>query len=68
MQILMKAVPAMVAGCTIVVKTAPETPLSSYRVAEAIEAAGIPPGVVNILPGDRQTGVALTRHPGVDRV
>ena len=58
----------MVAGCTIVVKTAPETPLSSYRIAEAVEAAGIPPGVVNILPGDRQTGVALTRHPGVDRV
>ena len=68
MQILMKAVPAMLAGCSIVVKTAPETPLSSYRIAEAIAAAGIPPGVVNILPGDRQTGVALTQHRGVDRV
>jgi aldehyde dehydrogenase (NAD+) len=68
MQILMKAVPAMLAGCSIVVKTAPETPLSSYWIAEAIEAAGIPPGVVNILPGDRATGVALTRHRGVDRV
>ena len=68
MQILMKAVPAMLAGCSIVVKTAPETPLSSYRVAEAFEAAGIPPGVVSILPGDRQTGVALTQHRGVDRV
>jgi aldehyde dehydrogenase (NAD+) len=68
MQILMKAVPAMVAGCSIVVKTAPETPLSSYRIAEAVAAAGIPPGVVSILPGDRQTGVALTQHRGVDRV
>ena len=68
MQILMKLVPAMLAGCTIVIKTAPETPLSSFRIAEAVEAAGIPPGVVNILPGDRATGVALTMHPGVDRV
>jgi acyl-CoA reductase-like NAD-dependent aldehyde dehydrogenase len=68
MQILMKAVPALLAGCSVVVKTAPETPLSSYRIAEAMAAAGIPPGVVSILPGDRQTGVALTRHPGVDRV
>jgi aldehyde dehydrogenase (NAD+) len=68
MQILMKAVPAMLAGCSVVVKTAPETPLSSYRVAEAFEAAGIPPGVVSILPGDRETGVALTQHRGVDRV
>jgi aldehyde dehydrogenase (NAD+) len=60
---------AGVAGrCSVVVKTAPETPLSSYRVAEAFAAAGIPPGVLSILPGDRQTGVALTRHPGVDRV
>ena len=60
--------PALLAGCAVVVKTAPETPLSSYRIAEAFAAAGIPPGVLSILPGDRQTGVALTRHPGVDRV
>jgi aldehyde dehydrogenase (NAD+) len=68
MQILMKMVPALLAGCAIVIKTAPETPLSSFRIADAVEAAGIPVGVVNVLPGDRETGVALTRHPGVDRV
>ncbi len=68
MQILMKVVPALLAGCTIVIKTAPETPLSSYRVAEAVEASGLPQGVVSILPGDRETGVALARHRGVDRV
>lgn len=68
MQILMKMVPAVLAGCSIVVKTAPETPLSSFRIAEAVEAAGLPPGVVNILTGDRDTGAALTVHPGVDRV
>jgi aldehyde dehydrogenase (NAD+) len=68
MQILMKMAPALLAGCTIVIKTAPETPLSSFLIAEAVEAAGVPAGVVNVLPGDRATGVALTVHPGVDRV
>src|SRR6185437_3016145 len=65
---LAKLVPALIAGCTVLVKTAPETPLSSYRVADALVAAGIPDGVVSILPGDRDTGAALVRHPGVDRV
>jgi aldehyde dehydrogenase (NAD+) len=68
MQILMKLAPALVAGCSIVIKTAPETPLSSYAIAEAVLEAGLPAGVVSILPGDRQTGVALTQHRGVDRI
>ena len=68
MQILMKMVPALLAGCTIVVKTAPETPLSAYHLAHAVEEAGLPAGVVSILPGDRDTGAALVEHPGVDRV
>jgi aldehyde dehydrogenase (NAD+) len=68
MQILMKVAPALLAGCTIVVKNAPETPLSGYVVAQAIEAAGIPEGVVSIVAGGRDTGVALSTHPGVDRI
>ena len=68
MQILMKLVPALLAGCAIVVKTAPETPLSSFLIAEALAESGVPDGVVSILPGDRSTGVLLSRHPGVDRV
>lgn len=68
MQVLMKLAPALLAGCTIVVKPAPETPLSAHTIAEAVQAAGLPPGVVNIVPGRLDTGVALTRHPGVDRV
>lgn len=67
-QILMKMVPALLAGCTLVVKTAPETPLSAFHLARALEEAGLPEGVVSILPGDRATGAALVRHPGVDRV
>jgi aldehyde dehydrogenase (NAD+) len=68
MQILMKLAPALLAGCPVIIKTAPETPLSSFLIAEAIEAVGLPTGVVSILPGDKDTGVALTVHPGVDRV
>jgi betaine-aldehyde dehydrogenase len=68
MQILMKLAPALLAGCAIVVKTAPETPLSSYPLAQAIEAAGLPPGVVSIINGGRAVGEALVGHPGVDQV
>lgn len=68
MQILMKLAPALLAGCTIVIKAAPETPLSSYVVAEAIAAADLPPGVVSLIAGGRETGEALVGHPGVDQV
>ena len=68
MQILMKLAPALLAGCTIVVKAAPETPLSSYAIAEAVAAAGLPPGVVSVIAGGRETGEALVGHPGVDQV
>jgi acyl-CoA reductase-like NAD-dependent aldehyde dehydrogenase len=66
--IIVKLAPALLAGCTVVVKPAPETPLDALVLAEVLEAAGVPPGVVSIIPGGRETGAALVEHPGVDRV
>jgi acyl-CoA reductase-like NAD-dependent aldehyde dehydrogenase len=63
-----KLAPALLAGCSIVVKPAPETPLDSLLFAELIEEVGLPPGLVSILPGDGTVGEALVNHPGVDRV
>jgi len=63
-----KVAPALLAGCSIVVKPAPETPLDSLLFAELVEEAGLPPGLVSFLPGDGATGEALVNHPGVDRV
>ncbi|MEQ3549930.1 aldehyde dehydrogenase [Pseudonocardia nematodicida] len=60
--------PALVAGCSVVYKPAPETPLDGYYVAEALAEAGVPPGVVNFVTGDRDAGRALVAHPGVDKV
>jgi betaine-aldehyde dehydrogenase len=63
-----KLVPALLTGCPIVLKTAPESPLSAYVLAEAVEAAGLPPGVVSVLGGAVDVGEALVAHPGVDMV
>ena len=60
--------PALAAGCTAVVKPAPETSLDAYLLAEAITEAGFPDGVVNILTGGRETGATLVSHPGVRKV
>ena len=68
MQVLMKLVPALLAGCPVVIKPAPETPLSANEVARAVEDAGLPPGVVSIVPGGRDLGEHLVAHPGVDHV
>src|SRR5258707_13461599 len=59
---------ALVAGCTVVIKPAPETPLDAYVLADLIEEAELPPGVVNILPGGREAREHLVSHPGVDKV
>jgi len=66
--IMIKLAPALVAGCTVVVKPAPETPLDSYLLAEMIKEAGIPDGVVNIVAAGRETSEYLVSHPGVDKV
>jgi acyl-CoA reductase-like NAD-dependent aldehyde dehydrogenase len=63
-----KLAPALAAGCTAVVKPAPETSLDSYILAELVTQAGIPPGVVNIITGGRETGATLVSHPGIDKV
>ncbi|HEV2310931.1 MAG TPA: aldehyde dehydrogenase, partial [Acidimicrobiia bacterium] len=64
----LKLGPAMAAGCPIVLKPAPETPLDAYLLAEAVDEADLPPGVVNIVAAGRETGEHLIRHPGVDKV
>ncbi|MFI6298040.1 aldehyde dehydrogenase [Nonomuraea sp. NPDC050790] len=63
-----KIAPALLAGCTIVLKPAPETPLDSYLFAEMVTEAGIPPGVLNIVPAGREAGEHLVSHPDVDKV
>ncbi len=61
--------PALATGNTIVLKPAEQTPLSALRLGELIQEAGIPDGVVNIVPGYGETaGAALAAHPGVDKV
>jgi aldehyde dehydrogenase (NAD+)/betaine-aldehyde dehydrogenase len=64
-----KLAPALAAGCTVVLKPDPQTPLTALRLAELATEVGIPNGVVNILPGDGPTtGAYLVRHPGIDKV
>ncbi|MHA6730232.1 aldehyde dehydrogenase [Devosia sp. A369] len=60
--------PAMIAGCTVIVKVSPEAPGSAYIVAEAAENAGLPAGVVNILTAHREVSELLVRNGGVDKV
>jgi acyl-CoA reductase-like NAD-dependent aldehyde dehydrogenase len=65
---MMKIGPALAAGCTVVLKPSPGTALDCYIVAEAAHEAGIPPGVLNWVPGDRELGAYLVAHPGIDKV
>ena len=66
--IMPKLIPALIAGCAVVVKPAPETPLDALWLAEMLEEVDLPEGVVSIIPGGRETGEALVRHPGVDKI
>jgi acyl-CoA reductase-like NAD-dependent aldehyde dehydrogenase len=63
-----KIAPALAAGCTIVLKPAEQTPLSALRLGELALEVGFPPGVLNVLTGDGETGAALVEHPGVDKI
>jgi acyl-CoA reductase-like NAD-dependent aldehyde dehydrogenase len=63
-----KVGPALAAGCTVVLKPAEQTPLTALRIGELALEAGIPPGVVNVVTGDGETGAALVDHPGVDKL
>lgn len=61
--------PALAAGCTIVMKPAEQTPLSCLRLAQLAKEAGIPDGVINVVPGYGPTaGASLVKHPGVDKI
>jgi len=65
---LSKVAYALAAGCTVVMKPSPETPLEAYIIAEAAEAAGVPAGVVNLVCGHREASDHLVCNPGVDKV
>ena len=63
-----KVAPALLAGCTVIIKASPEAPGTLYGLAEAAESIGLPPGVLNVITADRAVSELLVRHPGVDKV
>ena len=63
-----KVAPALAAGCSVVVKPPPEAPLSNFVLAEALHEAGVPDGVINVVPADREVGELLVAHSGIDKV
>ena len=63
-----KLAPALLAGCSIVIKPSPETPLDAFLMAQLLEEAGVPKGVVSIVPAGREVGEHLVRHAGVDKI
>ncbi|MDQ0827825.1 aldehyde dehydrogenase (NAD+) [Arthrobacter sp. B2I5] len=66
--VMIKLAPALLAGCTVVIKPASPTPLSIRVIIDAIAAAGVPAGVVNLVTGSGRLGDVLVRHPGVAKV
>ncbi|MCK6210118.1 aldehyde dehydrogenase family protein [Georgenia sp. EYE_87] len=66
--VVIKLAPALLAGCTVVVKPASPTPLSIRLVVDAVAAAGVPAGVVNLVTGSGAVGDTLVRHPQVAKV
>ena len=66
--IMSKLAPALIAGCALVIKPAPETPLDAFVMAELLVEAGVPEGVVSIVPGGRELGEYIVRHPGIDKI
>jgi aldehyde dehydrogenase (NAD+) len=66
--ISMKLAPALLAGCTVVLKTSPEAPGEGYVISEAAEAVGLPPGVLNVVCADREVSELLVRDPRVDKI
>jgi acyl-CoA reductase-like NAD-dependent aldehyde dehydrogenase len=63
-----KVAPALIAGCTVVMKPAPETPIEAYLLAEAADEAELPPGVLNMVCAGREASDSLVRNPAVDKV
>jgi acyl-CoA reductase-like NAD-dependent aldehyde dehydrogenase len=63
-----KVIPALLAGCSVVLKPAPESVLDAQLLADLIAEADLPPGVLNVVPGGRQVGETLVGHAGIDKV
>ena len=63
-----KVVPALLAGCTVILKPAPETPIDALWLGQLFVEAGLPEGVLSVLPADREVSEYLVTHPGVDKV
>src|SRR3954469_13022580 len=63
-----KVIPALLAGCTVILKPAPETPIDALWLGHLFTEAGLPPGVLSVLPADREVSEYLVTHPGVDKV
>jgi aldehyde dehydrogenase (NAD+) len=60
--------PALAAGCTVVLKPSPEAPLTPLEIGRIALECGLPPGVLNVVPGDGETGAALAGHPDINQV
>ena len=65
---LNKIIPAMLAGCTVIMKPAPQTPAEAFIIAECAKEIGLPPGVLNLVPADREVSDYLVRSRNVDKV
>jgi betaine-aldehyde dehydrogenase len=63
-----KLAPALVAGCTVIYKPAPETPFDAFRLAEIFVEAGLPKGVLSVIPAGREVSEHLVTHAGVDKI
>jgi len=63
-----KVAPALLAGCTVIIKASPEAPGAAYIIAEIAESVGLPPGVINVITANRAASESLVRHPGVDKI
>ncbi len=65
---VLKVVPALLAGCAVILKPSPETPLDSFIFADIFNRAGLPHGALSVLPGGIEVGRALVAHPGVQKI
>lgn len=63
-----KVAPALLAGCTVIIKCSPEAPIAGHLFARICEEVGLPPGVVNMLTADRDVSATLVANPGVDKI
>jgi acyl-CoA reductase-like NAD-dependent aldehyde dehydrogenase len=66
--ILIKVAPALLAGCTVIVKLSPEAPGGGYLLAEIAEEVGLPPGVLNVVTADRAVSESMVRDARVDKI